>query len=333
MVEPLAILILLAVAVEPAQTAEPQVSPMQQAADEAYAALTEAYLTSDWDVIEKQEVAIRRHLRFLTPQQRQDVTYIRKHHKDFAPNWWRACSSVSATQFPAEIWGRKFVANYEPGQGLGVQRVHGLGEYVRTRRGYEYKITGLKVVVMWRPGMVDDPNPLPGNLSERMGYTRGDLAEVIVWHELGHNYLTNALKVAHVVDLYENHQVLYAHLQEFYADLTSLYHCSPRSVRAACQFRLQGLDYYDDDEEHNRGAHAIGSMLLMEMLNAPEAWPSVHFPPSVPAKQVELNTIIYVYEHWDPRWTVAETRRLREFVGASAISSPRRLATQASRLA
>src|SRR5690606_38137684 len=145
---------------------------------------------------------------------------------------------------------------------------------------------------------------------------RGDLGELIVWHELGHSYLTNALTLPQIIELYTQHEILFIHLQEFFADLTSAYHTSPRGIRAVLQARLDGLDAYDDDEPHTRAAPAIGALVVRDMLLNPDDWPSVHFPPKVLEQQVELNTIIYVYETWDRDWSVAEERRLRELVGA-----------------
>jgi len=215
-----------------------------------------------------------------TPQQRKDVDYIRKTAKVFQPKWWPACSSNSATKFPASIWGRKFVANYVPARALGQQSVSTRGRYVRTRNGYEYKVTEIQVRVMWKPGMVDDPNPVTTTLAEQNNICRSDIGEVIVWHELGHNYITNALAVNHVVELYTNYRVLYSHLQEFYADLTALRHASPHARRVTCQMRLGALDFYDDNEPHTRAAHGIASLLITEMILHPEDWPSVHFPPA-----------------------------------------------------
>jgi hypothetical protein len=48
------------------------------------------------------------------------------------------------------------------------------------------------------------------------------------------------------------------------------------------------------------------------MLMNPDKWPSVHFPPAVPKQQVELNTIIYVYENLPSLWTAEEDIRLQE---------------------
>ena len=78
--------------------------------------------------------------------------------------------------------------------------------------------------------------------------------------------------------------------------------------------RLWDLEMYNRREGHTRMAHGIGALLLSHFLAEPEKWPSIHFPPTVPKEKIELNTIMYVYEHIDANWTLAEDRALRELV-------------------
>jgi G3E family GTPase len=105
--------------------------------------------------------------------------------------------------------------------------------------------------------------------------------------------------------------MLFQHLQEFYADMTALYHCSPRARLAVLMVRLDELTWYRQEGAHARAAHAIGALVLSEFLADPNAWPSVHFPPKVPDRDAERNTLVYVYEHFDPNWTLDEDRALR----------------------
>jgi hypothetical protein len=285
-------------------------------AEKAYQELVTAYLTSDWDTLNQLIRSVRRHQRFFDLQQRSDVAYIRKNVNEFRPKWWGKCSSSSNISFKAELWNRPLTANYMPSPELGFQQVRAEGEYRKNRKGqYEPVITKLNVIVTWKPGLVNSNTPGSGKLAEIHDMKLGDLGEVIVWHELGHCYITNYLPIKHVVELYNDHNMLFGHLQEFYADLTSLYHASPHARRFALILRLSSLDRYNDSEEHARAAHAIGSLILHEALASPEDWPSFHFPPAVPKQQVELNTIIYLYEHMDPKWTLKEARALRELAG------------------
>ncbi len=281
----------------------------------SYDELLKAYLTSDWTSVEKAVNDLRVTYRLLDAPDQAIYRDIRTGYAKFNPAWWPSTKSSSKTEFRAEIWDKTFMARYEPSGELGFQGVRSEGRWVRTRAGYEWQITSLDIFVTWKPNLVDNPQPAGGQLSKTMGYTLGDLAEVIVWHELGHNFLTGRLPVEVNVELYTDHLMLYTHLQEFFADLTAIQHCSPRARRAALQFRLHGLDYYDETSPHTRGAHGIGALLLVDVLSNPDKWPSIQLPPSVPAAQPELNTLIYIYENWKKDWTVEEALRLQNFAG------------------
>ena len=295
---------------------EKQVAEEKEQAQAAYQQLADAYLNNQWDELDELLRTTRRYQRYFDRDQRMDLAYITKNRNDFHPKWWEKCSSPSNISFSAEIWNRPVMANYMPTRHLGFQAVQAQVKRGFDRRGqYQEEVVGLTVICSWQPGMVNSDVPGTGKLAEIHSLTEGDLGEVIVWHELGHCYITNNLPMDHVLILYRDHQLLFEHLQEFYADLTALYHASPRSRRVALMLRLEGLDHYDDSEAHSRASHAIGSLLLHEVLANPDDWPSMHFPPAVPKQQVELNTIIYLYEHMDPKWSVKEARALREMAG------------------
>ncbi|MEE9211865.1 MAG: hypothetical protein V3U29_04345 [Phycisphaeraceae bacterium] len=289
--------------------------PAIAAAHDAYEAFSQAFLQSDWDLVNEQAKTIRRHLRYLTPQQRQNIAYARRTAKQFQPRWWKSTISLSNVSFDAEIWGRRFKANYVPSGELGFQIVVPETEQRIVGNRIYTQIVRLIVIVTWKPSLVNNAQPADGKLAEIQGLRLGDVGEVIVWHELGHNYITNFLPMQHVITLYDDYRMLFRHLQEFYADMTAIYHASPRARRAAMMLRLYALDRYTDDDEYTRAAHAIGSLFLANVLQNPQHWPSVHLPPGVPDQQVEVNTIIYVYEHWDPHWSISEAKALRELVG------------------
>jgi hypothetical protein len=309
-----------------AETNQPATDATQQADDPmasyraeaalAYEELVQAYLKNDWDKLDELTRSIRRHTRFFDRDQRNDVAYIQKSINDFRPRWWDKCASTSNISFQAEIWNKPLLANYMPTRAIGFQAVQAEGSYRKNRQGeYEPYITKLNVIVSWKPGLVNSQTPGTGKLAEIHEMKNGDLGEVIVWHELGHCYITNYLPLQHVIELYSEHGMLFSHLQEFYADLTSIQHSSPRARRFALMLRLDGLDHYDESEEHARASHGIGALILHQVLQDPDAWPSFHFPPAVPKQQVELNTIIYLYEHMDPDWSLKEARALRELAG------------------
>lgn len=271
---------------------------------ENYQALCEAFMANQWDKVPDLLKQTRREMRELTREQRNLLVDIRREALKFPPKWWDRTRSSTNVSFKAGMWGKGFVANYMPSEMMGVQAAVGID--ARTQR--------LKVIVSWRPAYVDNPEPLEGYLAQAHGLTQADLAEVIIWHELGHNYITLHLPLRDAIKLYTEHHLLFSHVQEFYADMTALRHASPRSARLTLMFRLRQLHRYQDREPHTRAAYAIGALLLSEFLENPGKWPMVHFPPEVPADNLELETIKYVYEHFDPKWTPEEYFQLHQFI-------------------
>jgi len=273
------------------------------AADACYEKIVRSFMKGKWrDLAGALKKEYPKHLRRMTSEQRRDVTYVRKTAARHRPTWWKYTKSSSNKSFRARIWNRPLTVNYMPSGMLG-----GMAP-VAIIRGR------LQVIVTWRPILVDDPDPARGRLAKAHAMTKGHIAEAIVWHEMGHNYISSFLPLKHVIALYNDHSMLYAHLQEFYADMTSLYHCSPTARLASLTLRTNSLEHYRRSEEHTRASLGIGSLLLTQFLSAPEKWPSIHFPPKVPEKDIERKTVIYVYDHIDPKWTLAEDRELSTFV-------------------
>ncbi len=306
------LLAMLVLALNPALAETPE-PPQDDAAlaNQAFTALSQAYLTNDPDAFEQHRQTLRRYTRHLDRQQKRDLSAMQRSIKDIRPDWWEKTQSVRPVSFKAEIWGRTFTANYKPQDTTGVQFL--VPVYEHDRYGFPH-LKDVAVVVSWRPGHVDSPAPASGKIGETHGYTNGDLAEVIVWHELGHNYISNNFNLRQKIELYTQHETLYHHLQEFYADATALAHTSPKARRAVLQMRLHGLGSYNRNGAHDRAAHAIGAIVLAQILENPQDWPSFHLPPSVPKQQVELNTIIYCYETMDPNWTYAEATALQDLI-------------------
>lgn len=271
-------------------------------ANEVVGELEKAYMFGRWEELEDKLRQSRKHYRYMRAEDRKRLSYMRSSMRDFRPKWWSKTKSGSNVSFRANIWNRGFTANYMPSGALGYMQPVGI---------YRGK---LQIIVTWKPSLVDNPAEAEGWLAKRHGIRKGDIGEAIVWHELGHNYVTTFLPLKHVMKLYMDHNMLFHHLQEFYAELTSLYHASPRARLAMMMVRIDSLDWYDESEPHARMAYAIGSMVLAKVLEEPSAWPSFHLPPEVPAKDIERRTLIYMYEHLDPNYSVTEDQALREWI-------------------
>lgn len=266
-----------------------------------YDGMVKSFIDADWPAFEKYKKEVRLDFKSLSPAQRLNINYMRTTAYDCQPKWWPSVSSVKPTSFKPAIWNKTFGANYIPSRTLGVQVPIGF-----TADGK------LAIVVSWRPDMVDDSKPLLGDLAKLHHFKRRHLAEIVVWHELGHNYISVFLPTPAVLELYQRYGKLFHHLQEFYADMTALHHCSPKARLLTLMFRLDSLSLYDSTEQHTRAAHAIGSILLAEFMENPDKWPSVHFPPHLPKHSTELSTIIYIYERFSADWTLEEDKALRQ---------------------
>ncbi len=267
-----------------------------------FVALYDGLMNSRLDELETLYKSAARTRARLAPQLRMQMNSLGKLRRELSPSWWPSVMSTAQTKFKATMWHKAFVAEYWPSEFLGLQAPVGIEN------------NRLRIVVTWRPEMVNDDTPLKGWLAKEHGLRRKDLAETIVWHELGHNYVSLCLPLHESMELFTKHQSLYVHVQETYADLTALRHASPKAARLAMMFRLRELVHYDANEPHTRAAYAIGALLLREFMTKPDNWPSIHFPPMVPKTDPELNTVRYVYEHMDVEWSLKEYMQLRSFV-------------------
>ena len=279
--------------------------PKAKAKEEAmaqYKRILECYKSGTLSEVKNEIKKIARKKHLLPRSAQSDLAYIPRTLAAYRPKWWRNMRSSSNVTFKVALWGRPLTANYVPSDMLGGMKA------------VDIKGGKLGTIVSWRPSMIDNPNPAKGYLAERHKLTKAAIGESIAWHELGHNYISYFLPLKHVMVLYENHTKLYFHLQEFYADMTSFYHSSPGGRLALMFIRVDGLVRYDESEEHDRTAHAIGSLILANVLTSPKRWPSFHFPPKVPGKDIELNTIVYLYEQIDPNWTINEDKAFRAIV-------------------
>lgn len=293
-----------ATASAPADPRAQKLAEGKRKAGECYKQAVDAYMSGKWNALETFLKDSKKYQinSYMTRRQRADLMYVRKAAKEHRPKWWKKCRSSSNTSFPARIWNKKFIANYMPTESIG------FAAPIDIHKGR------IRVIVSWQPNLVDNPKPAKGFLAKRYGIKKGDIGEVVVWHELGHNFIMHFSDPKNVITLFRKHFMMYLHIQEFCSDMTALYHCSPRARLATLLIRLDSLEWYREVECHARGAHGIGAILLTHFLEKPDKWPSIHLPPEVPKEDVERKTIIYVYEHIDPKWTLAEDKALRELV-------------------
>jgi len=184
----------------------------------------------------------------------------------------------------------------------------------------------LMVLVSWKPNYVDSSKKYSDGNSiglrvegyKKHEFTLGHMAEAIVWHEMGHNYVSITLPLKHVLQMYMKHHLLYSHLQELFAEVTCLYHASPPARLFMLKMRQVNLRdyYYDDSEAHDRScSHAVGAMILAKVLSNKELWPSFHMPGKMPEENIERSVIYYMYSKLPKQLTLKEDKMLREYMG------------------
>ena len=284
--------------------AEPEDQAKTPEAQIYYEKLVDIYMHFEpkaWDEAYKSSY---KYSRDFSLKQKQDVIYMNRSAKEYRPDWWKYTKSSTNISFPITMWGKRFVANYMPTEMLGAQT------FMWNEKTQQYEI-----VVTWQPHVVDSPKPLGGDAAEAHQLREGDEAEGIVWHELGHNYIASGFSNQQLGELYTNYSILFHSLQEFFADMTALYYCSPPGRKSIMLLRIEEINWNDVNDPHARGALGIGAYILATVLMNPEKWPSFHLPTMVPDGDTERKTILYMYEHLDPHYSLEEDRQLRDLIG------------------
>jgi len=298
------------VAKEPAPAKDPSPAKEPAPAKEAapakelsfYEKVVDQYMQSHLAELDALLKETRAHDAEMSADQRNDIAYIRKAAADYRPAWWKNTLSSKNITFTATIWGKSFKANFMPSESLG-------GEMSAPDDSGR-----VLTVVTWQPHLVNSIKPLEGEREEAHKLRECDEGEAIVWHELGHNYVTQTLPPDQVKKLYTDYRLLFSALQEFYADMTALYHCSPQGRKAVLMVRAPGLDWNEVNDPHCRAANAIGAWILSQVLAEPAKWPSFRLPAKMPKDDVERRVILFMYRHLDTGYSLEEDRNFRETV-------------------
>ena len=294
-------------AVEPA--VEPTTQPTTKPADrlaiarkktlDQYKKILDCYMHSNFAEL-KVEMSRMRSIAMLPLSAKRDLAYIRRMIPEYRPPWWKHCRSASSVSFRAKIWGRPFVANFMPTQPQS------------RRRGVQIVNNKIQVVAQWQPHMIDNPQPISGALAVAHELTKGHVGEAIVWYELGRNYVPTFIPVKQAVFLYQKQATMFSHVQEFLAGMSSLYHSSPKARLASLFMQIDPLKKNEDGSAYTRAGHAVGAIILARVLMEPGQWPGFKLPTEVPKTMAEHSTILYVYNHVDSEWSLAEDKALRD---------------------
>ena len=282
-----------------------------------FADVRSAFMQSNWKQFDKliNAKANKRYPAKLRGTDKTDFKYMKSARRKAEPKWWKHCDSKTPASFTAKIWSKRFKINYKPSESLGLQRQ------------VELEDGSLAVIVCWRPQYMGEHRIMSGRAIEKMlnhsyphieadKFSYNNLATTVAWHELGHNYITKSLPEAHIRKLYEDHRELFKNLQELYADLTVLHHGPTASKLFTMMFRAPSLMFYNQFECHARGCgHAVGALLLSEILKNPKKWPSFKFPGIWPKLDIERFAIAYTFANLSKKnWTFAEDKALASLV-------------------
>ncbi len=269
--------------------------------DQWYDDLVRSYLDCDWAKLTPMLGDSRRHMRGLKADQRADVLYIREALAECRPPWWKYCQSTRPTQFPASIWGKRFVANFKPADKGSVS-----GDVDGNR---------IAVTLSWDPSALASQEAIWGPVGEQYGIVRCHDAEFDVWRNLGYNYLLVTVPAPALVKMHTEQEFLYNHLQDFFARMTALYYSSPRARLAGLIKGGLVLDAQGVAESTKRSHYAISVVVMNHVLEDPGKWPSFSLPLEKARKDPELTVVKYLLENLGENWTLAEDRALREIVG------------------
>jgi hypothetical protein len=273
-------------------------------AQQSYEKLVDTYMYFEPDAWNEALKGSYKHHRDFSLAQRKNISYMRRAATEYRPTWWSKTKSSTGITFAAQVWGKRFAVKYMPSEHLGASGILDFDEQGRPQ-----------VAATWQPHLVDSKKPLGGDAAKAHQMREGDEAEAIVWHELGHCYITANFNLEQLYALYVDYNILYKSLHEFFADLTALHHCSPPGRKATLLIRISEVAWNDVNDPHVRGALGIGSYMLATILSEPEKWPNFHLPNAVPETDPERKCILYMYEHLDPHYTFEEDCQLRDLAG------------------
>ncbi|MGB2822821.1 MAG: hypothetical protein WBF17_17690 [Phycisphaerae bacterium] len=292
----MAVVCVIASALAAAPAADAAAAAKEQAA-QRYEQIANAFLNSKWAELAEALPVPASQLRYMTPQQRDDVAYVRKTITECRPRWWKAAKGTTEAKFRVTLWGRSMSVAYTPGEKSNVN--------VQT-------IGGQQVIgVSWNPSPIDSEEPAVKSMAAH-GCTAGDLADLTVWRTLANAQLMVSMPIQALAALQKRDKEGFNRYFLFRANVAVLYHCSPRARHAALIACLAAfMDKYGSGPIAGSN-RAVGAMLVAEVLAAPAKWPSLPLPQDVPADDAEKAVAVHLKMQVGKAWTIAEDKALRE---------------------
>lgn len=263
-----------------------------------------AYMDGQWEELASALTAANRSGASLTPPQRADVAYVREALAECRPAWWLSCKSERKTAIRQMLWGKPFLATFDPTAKDGMN----------IRFAPSPRVLTLK----WNGTEMDSRD------KGEYGFLHGDMVNVSTWGTLGTAQVYALVPMDTLRSTDERSQLRLQRFLRFRSNVTSLYHSGPPGRRYALHIYLAAfLDKYGKGPLAGC-RRAVGAMLLCELLKEPSRYPSLALPKSLAAEDAEKQ----LGRHFKFRigrnnhWTIAEDRSYREalkaFVGANS---------------
>jgi len=276
----------------------------RQKAQELYDQVVDAYLHSRWNEMAEAEKALGRRTSLLSPEQREDLRYIRMAMAKIRPRWWEFAKSPTGASFQAEVWNLAVPVLFEPSD----------------KGGFNFQISGgqILITVSWNPAHLESTEPAVDKKLAVHGCTMGDEMELAIWRTLTQSRLIGSMTPAAVIETFTANspkRMPFEYFQEFRAKLEILKNCSPGARRMEMVCIMAGFTNPDSDTPDARTRRALGHMFLATWLEDPSKWPSVQLPRAMPADDHLLRTLAMSVKtkiNASRPWTVAEDRALRE---------------------
>ncbi len=272
--------------------------------------ITEIYLSSDWSEIDEALAQAKAAQRSLNTAERERLGNMEEAIETHQGEWWSNYTGGTSGAAAVEVFGRGFTVNRIssewPPRMMTSNRWVDLGKYERVN-----VITGINVSMnpMLRQ---NSQRPDPAQTYRYQPQTEADGFNRWHWYQIGYFYPAAALGGERAGRLRDLQPSEFDQLCHFFGHLTIYSHSKP-STRRSGLFNAR-VNWFPDPSPanlHHRAQHVFVALLVNDILNHPEAWPSVHLPATVPADHIELNTADYILSHWG-RWSYEEAERFAD---------------------
>ena len=271
--------------------------------DGLYDRIVWAYMDGQWEELASALAAANKSAAPLTPPQRADVAYVRQALAECRPAWWLSCKSDRKTPIRHTLWGKTFLATFDPlaKDGLNIR----------------FEPSPRVLTLKWNGTKMDSRD------KGEYGFLRGDMVNMSIWGTLGTAQVYALVPMDTLRSTDERSKLRLQRFLRFRSNVTALYHSGPPARRYALHIYLAAfLDQWGKGPLAGC-RRAVGAMFLCELLSEPSKYPSLALPKSLPAEEAEKQ----LGRHYKFRirrkshWTIAEDRSYREalkpFVGAN----------------